>query len=153
MIRFLAVFLILLAARAGAAPAPPTVERPDGTRVTFYVDAPARAAYPIAAILQGSECLRVSDKYAPMIERLTRAGVGVLRVEKPGLGPDVPIGACPPEYLRLNTVDRRVLDLLAVVGHLRRQPAGWNGRLCLSSRRRAASSSSPAAAACRSPTR
>jgi dipeptidyl aminopeptidase/acylaminoacyl peptidase len=107
-----------------------TLERPDGTRITWYLDVPAHGRYPLVVILQGSECLRVSDKYGPWIRQLVEAGLGVLRVEKPGLGPDTPIGKCPDEYLRLNTVDRRVLDLLAVVAALRGRP-GWDGRLCV----------------------
>jgi len=105
------------------------VERADGTRIVFYFDAPSAERYPVAVILQGSECLRVSDKYTNLVSRLMGRGVAVLRVEKPGLSEQTPIGDCPEEYLRLNTPDRRVLDLLAVLGHLRRNDPHWNGDL------------------------
>ncbi len=108
------------------------MERDDGTLIVYHVARPQNETFPLVVILQGSECLRVSDKYSELVNRLNTSGVAVLRVEKPGLGPDTPVGDCPEEYLRLNTIDRRVLDLLAVVAKLRREESGWDGRLGLS---------------------
>lgn len=124
---FLAVLAWLLAVPAAA----DTVERPDGTTIHYYLDRPRAERYPIVVILQGSECLRVADKYGPFIQRLNEAGAAVLRVEKPGLTAETPIGECPPEYLELNTIDRRVLDLLEVTAELRRDER-WDGRLAIS---------------------
>lgn len=107
------------------------VSRADGSQVTWYLDRPSKASFPVVVILQGSECLKVSHKYGEMIGDLTARGVGVLRVEKPGLHEDVPVGDCPPDYLRLNTPDRRVLDLLMVLGELRRSATGFNGSVGL----------------------
>ncbi len=60
------------------------IERPDGTEIVYYLDPPASTEdYPLVALLQGSECLRVSDKYADLIALMNAHGVAVLRVEKP----------------------------------------------------------------------
>jgi pimeloyl-ACP methyl ester carboxylesterase len=107
-----------------------TLVRPDGTAITYYLERPAQETYPLVVILQGSECLRVSHKYLDYIQVLSDQGVGVLRVEKPGLHTGVAIGDCTDEYLRLNTPQRRVLDLVMVVAQLR-QDESWDGRLVL----------------------
>lgn len=107
------------------------LDQADGVRLYYYLDLPtAPPSVPLVVILQGSECLKVEHKYAPMIEQLNRRGVGVLRIEKPGLTPTTPIGDCPPEYLLKNTLDRRLWDVLRVVAELRGHPR-WNGRLAL----------------------
>lgn len=127
--RTLLLTAALLLSLAGASAAD-TVERPDGTLIHYYLDRPAADRYPIVVILQGSECLRVADKYGPFVQRLNAEGVAVLRVEKPGLTARTAPGECPTEYLELNTLDRRVLDLLEVASELRRDPH-WDGRLGL----------------------
>lgn len=127
--RSLLLAAALLLSLTGAAAAD-TVERPDGTLIHYYLDRPSAERYPIVVILQGSECLRVADKYGAFIERLNAAGVAVLRVEKPGLTAGTAPGECPAEYLELNTLDRRVLDLLEVTADLRRDPH-WNGQMGL----------------------
>lgn len=129
------MLLLLLAlglSLAGRAQTPERVTRPDGTEVVYYLDRPSAERYPLAVILQGSECRRVSDKFESLISQLTGTGVAVVRIEKPGLTVDTAVGECPDEYLRLNTVDRRVLDLLTVLARLRREEAGWDGRLGVS---------------------
>ena len=105
------------------------LDQADGTRLYYYYDAPAQKG-PLLVILQGSECIRVSDKYASYIQILHDQGIGVLRVEKPGLSPDTPIGECPPAYLQRNTLERRIWDLLSVMGEMRKRPE-WDGRLAL----------------------
>ena len=72
-----------------------TLPREDGTLITYYIDRPQVAEYPLAVILQGSECLTVAHKYDTLIRPLTEAGVAVLRVEKPGLSEYVLVGECP----------------------------------------------------------
>lgn len=104
--------------------------QPDNLELYYHVDSPANARHPVVAILQGSECLRVSDKYPDLIATLNARGIAVLRVEKTGLTPDTPIGDCPPAYLQKNDLDRRLLDLLAVVAELRKDPT-WDRRLVL----------------------
>lgn len=126
------LLLVVLALCCPLLAEPVELEREDGTPIIYHLDKPQASRYPLVVILQGSECLRVSDKFAPLVAQLNAAGIAVLRVEKPGLRADTPIGECPEDYLRLNTIDRRVLDLLAVVGRLRRQEPGWDGRLALS---------------------
>ncbi|MFN8611759.1 MAG: prolyl oligopeptidase family serine peptidase [Vulcanimicrobiota bacterium] len=105
------------------------LDQAEGTRLYYYYDPPARKG-PLLVILQGSECLRVSDKYAPYISALNEQGIGVLRVEKPGLAPDTPVGQCPPAYLQRNTLERRIWDLLSVLGEMRKR-SEWDGRLAI----------------------
>jgi len=105
------------------------LEQADGLKLHYYYDAPAQRG-PLVVILQGSECRKVSDKYGPFIERFLSQGIGVLRVEKPGLTPDTPLGECPVEYLQRNTLERRIWDLLSVLGEMRKRPQ-WDGRLVL----------------------
>jgi len=119
----LLALLLTLPARAETL----SLDQADGTRLYYYYDAPAQRG-PLLIILQGSECRRVSDKYGPMIEQIRSHNVGVLRVEKPGLGPDTPLGECPPAYLQRNTLERRIWDLLSVLGEMRKRPE-WDGRL------------------------
>jgi len=101
----------------------------DGLKLYYHYNPPPGRG-PLVAILQGSECLRVSHKYAPLIGHLQASGLGVVRVEKPGLAPDTPIGQCPTAYLQRNTLERRLWDLLSVVAELRKRPE-WDGRLAL----------------------
>ena len=54
-------------------------------------------------ILQGSECRRVNDKYTAFIDKFHKSGLGVLRVEKPGLAPDTPLGECVMGDMRKNS--------------------------------------------------
>lgn len=73
-----------------------SLDQADGIRLYYYLDAPASLRgdqgglpsppgppllYPLVVILQGSECRRVSDKYASFIEYLCKHNVAVLRVE------------------------------------------------------------------------
>lgn len=127
----LAIGLLLTLAHAAAGQSS-SMTRPDGSEIVYHLSRPHAERYPLAVILQGSECLRVADKFGALVQQLNEAGIGVLRIEKPGLRADTPIGECPEEYLRLNTIDRRVLDLLAVLGRLRREDERWNGQLGLS---------------------
>lgn len=126
-----AVFVLSLFLTAIGQPQTWSAGRPDGSEIVYYLDLPRQKPYPLIALLQGSECLRVADKYRDFVREMNARGVAVLRVEKPGLTADTPIGECPPEYLRKNSWDRRVLDLLIVLGQIRREPNGWNGRLGL----------------------
>lgn len=105
--------------------------RADTTEVMYYLDRPEAATYPLVVILQGSECLKVSHKYASYIDAVNRGGAAVLRVEKPGLTEDTEIGSCPPEYLERNTPQQRVLDILGVLAELRVKDKGWNGKVAL----------------------
>ena len=103
------------------------LDQANGTRLYYYYDAPPQRG-PLLVILQGSECRRVSDKYGPLLEQAKGHNLGVLRVEKPGLGPDTPLGECPIAYLQRNTLERRIWDLLSVLGEMRKRPE-WDGWL------------------------
>ncbi len=104
-------------------------EQADGTTLYYYYDAPAEKG-PLVVILQGSECRRVNDKYQTFIDYFHKRNVGVLRVEKPGLTPETPLGQCPTAYLQRNTLERRIWDLLSVLGEMRKDPS-WDGSLAL----------------------
>jgi pimeloyl-ACP methyl ester carboxylesterase len=127
--RYFVLFLAFLTVHAWAETG--TVMRADGSTITYYLDRPPAESFPIVTILQGSECLKVSHKYGVLIDHLLARGVGALRVEKPGLNDAVPIGECPSDYLRLNTPQRRVLDLVLVLADLRRGDSGFNGSVAL----------------------
>jgi alpha-beta hydrolase superfamily lysophospholipase len=118
------LFLLCLASLSAE-----VLEQADGTPLHYYFDAPSRPG-PLVVILQGSECRRVSDKYGPLIARLNQADIGVLRVEKPGLTAEIELGECPLTYLQRNTLERRLWDLLSVLGEMRKRQE-WNGKLAL----------------------
>ena len=122
---FLLTLLVLLPVSAENL----SLEQADGATLHYYYDPPPKGG-AVVVILQGSECLRVNHKYAPMIASLQAHNLGVLRVEKPGLSPDTPIGECPEAYLQNNTLERRVWDLLSVLAELRKRH-DWNGKLAL----------------------
>ncbi len=106
-----------------------SLEQADGAKLYYYYDAPAQKG-PLVVILQGSECRHVNDKYASFIAKFQQANIGVLRVEKPGLTPDTPPGECPTAYLQRNTLERRIWDLLSVIGEMRKNSL-WDGGLAL----------------------
>lgn len=106
-----------------------SLDQADGTRLYYYYDPPAQRG-PLVVLLQGSECRRVNDKYQSFIEKFQQHGIGVLRIEKPGLTPDTALGECPPLYLQKNTLERRIWDVLSVVGEMRKD-SRWDGNLAL----------------------
>lgn len=131
LVKVFVLFACLLATFGSSLAETGRLARPDGSTITYYLDRPQSDRFPLLVILQGSECLRVSDKFQTFVELLNRQEVAVLRVEKPGLHEGVEIGECPSEYLLLNTPSQRVLDLLSVLSYLRKNETGFNGRLAL----------------------
>ncbi|MCA9792857.1 MAG: alpha/beta hydrolase [Candidatus Eremiobacteraeota bacterium] len=121
MRRLILVLLLSLAVSAESLP------RPDGTPIYYTLARPVRAGFPILVILQGSEYRPADGRFEAEREYLLGRGVGVLVVEKPGIGPGLTI----QDYLVWNTIDRRLLDYLEVFSHLRGSEAGWDGRLIL----------------------
>lgn len=111
---------------------PQTLElvRLDGTRLIAYLDRPTSSSnYPLVVICQGSEALSVAPKYREWVDHLSQFGVATLRVEKPGLV--ATSEGASEEYLRLNCLSRRSLDVLECLAHLERTEPGWNGNLAL----------------------
>lgn len=124
------LFVLSLAVPCGAAEVVPqvhTVTRVDDTTLTWYLHTPAGPRYPLVLILQGSQCENVYHHFDRAIERLTAGGVGVVCIEKRGMGPTT--SGPTDEFLRRNTVYDRVLDILTVVAVLRRTQKAWDGRL------------------------
>lgn len=128
---FFCLLLTLATSTAVVSQESGVVPRYDGTEVTYYVDLPETGSYPMVVILQGSECLKVSHKYGDLRKKILDKGTAVLRVEKPGLTAQTEIGDCPLDYRRLNTPQQRVMDLLAVLGHLKERHPDWNGDVAL----------------------
>lgn len=104
-----------------------SLSRPDGSIIYYHLTRPVEAGFPLVIVLQGSEYRLVGDRFGPLTDHLVGRGVGVLTVEKPGLGP----GLAVVDYLRQNTIERRLLDYLEVLAWLRQSEAGWDGRLVL----------------------
>lgn len=103
------------------------MKRVDDTTLTWYLYAPARPRYPLVLILQGSQCENVYHHFDRIVDLLVSHGVGVVCIEKRGMGPSV--SGPTDEFLRRNTVYDRVLDILTVVAVLRRTEKGWDRRL------------------------
>ena len=138
---------LLLAAAAVSTPSPALpgnapvlarheTRRPDGTAITYWLDAAQDESRPADAILvmQGTGCEPVSAR--PNLQRsarLLRPGARILLIDKQGVepGPDNPvIDGCPRVYWDHYTLSSRVQDCLRVIADLRRQP-WWTGRLVL----------------------
>ncbi|MGE0494068.1 MAG: alpha/beta hydrolase family protein [Vulcanimicrobiota bacterium] len=104
-----------------------SLPRPDGTPIYYDLTRPPEAGFPILIVLQGSEYRPAADRFGPVREHLLKRGVAVLTVEKPGIGP----GLSVQDYLGQNSIERRLLDYLEVIAHLRHSESGWDGRLLL----------------------
>jgi hypothetical protein len=106
-------------------------KRADGSLVTFYLDLPADTSnFSLMALLQGSTCESVKDKYTEFQGFITQVlKMGVLTVEKPGFPSNGP--GCPREYLEKNTIDQRLSDFQIVMEYLRANIPAWNQRLYL----------------------
>ncbi len=105
--------------------------RSDGSTITYYLDIPNNTqSFSIFAMLQGSDCQNVGDKYPGFKAFFTNVlKMAILTVEKPGLPTAEP--GCPREYFIRNTIDQRLEDFQAVMGELRTNVSAWDRRLYL----------------------
>lgn len=128
--------------KPAAAAGPPTVTklsvmRPDDSAITAYVE---RTETPekqsLLLVLQGSICESVAPDGGDRMDFEAPPGFARLDIEKYSLGETAGLqgdgaSACSEMYLRHNTIDQRVWDVLGVVAHLRREAGWWNGKLFL----------------------
>ncbi len=129
------------AARASAATlsAEPTITtlsvmRADDSEIIAHVErAETGSPQSILLVLQGSICASVGPAGDDRMELELPPGLARLDIEKYGLGSPGAhsVDGCPEIYLRNNTVDQRVFDVLVTIAHLRRSAPWWNGRLFL----------------------
>lgn len=106
-----------------------SIPRYDGTQITFYLDLPSTNSFPILIGFQGSVCVTSFPMHQMLKSALLPLGIGVLSVEKRGLG--LNSKNCPDEYIQKNTIQDRALDHLAVVQFIRKNQSHWNHRLGL----------------------
>ena len=110
------------------------LDRPDGTRIAFYVDG-AQKSRGAVLLLQGSGCEPVAEDARVLgLAPLLAPGSAVVTIEKYGVAAGLPAGAliegCTADYWSGNTLSRRVLDAVQVVARLR-QERWWNGDLAI----------------------
>ncbi len=112
------------------------IERPDGSQLTYHVDRPpGRQRRGVLLLFQGSGCEPVErDTRVLGYGRMLAPGRVIVTIEKYGSAGAADAAAlvdgCTPDFWRGNTLSRRVLDAVAVVGALRRQ-GWWNGDIVL----------------------
>jgi pimeloyl-ACP methyl ester carboxylesterase len=111
-----------------------SLERPDGSRISYFIDHLPHGREDLFLALQGTGCSDVSGnqnlvrahrQIAPDALLLTINQYGV----DPSTGPQLQDG-CPVEFWSRSTLSQRVLDALQVIGHMR-TVGHWQGRLIL----------------------
>lgn len=107
-----------------------TVKRFDGSDITYYFNKPnGKNKFPILLVLQGSECKSIYETVqGKKIELLH--GFARLDIEKPGLNKNVKEN-CPEEYLKLNSLEQRMIDFMVVINHLKKIESQFNGDLVI----------------------
>jgi len=122
----------LPAAAQPPAPAALALERPDGSRIGYYLERRrARGREPLLLMLQGSGCDSVTrNARLPWMAARLAPRHAVLTIDKYGVAPDADGATCSAEHWRGNTLQQRVQDALQVVAALRRE-RWWNRELVL----------------------
>lgn len=108
------------------------LERPDGTRISYYVERrSANRREPVLLMLQGLGCDSVAqnERVRWMAPQLGPRHA-LLTIDKYGVTSASDAANCSTDYWRGNTLQQRVLDALHVIADLRRQ-RWWNGELVL----------------------
>jgi pimeloyl-ACP methyl ester carboxylesterase len=106
------------------------LDRTDGSQITYYLQSPKStlAQSPVLLVLQGSQYESVFDHGASKQNILQRFSSALLMIEKPG----VTRGSqdCNENYKRLNNLESRLADILAVLKTLKTEK-WWNRKLLL----------------------
>lgn len=132
----IAAALLALASPLGS-PAPLSphgVERPDGSRIVYWLGESRRRRPGVVLVMQGTGCEPVSSK--PNLQHaaeILRPGARVMLIDKVGVGDDgeAPIvKGCSQRYWDRYTLSLRVQDCLRVIADLRRQ-AWWNREIVI----------------------
>lgn len=132
----IAAVLLALASPWGS-PAPLSqhgVERPDGSRIVYWLGETRRRRSGVVLVMQGTGCEPVSSK--PNLwhaAEILRPGARVLLIDKVGVGSDAEapvVEGCSQRYWDRYTLSLRVQDCLRVIADLRRQ-AWWNREIVI----------------------
>ncbi|MDN4631144.1 alpha/beta hydrolase [Sphingomonas sp. PsM26] len=111
-----------------------SVERPDGSRITYWLGETRRRSSGIVLVMQGTGCEAVSSK--PNLRHaaeILRPGTRALLIDKVGVGSEdrtPAIDGCSQRYWDQYTLSLRVQDCLRVIADLRRQP-WWNREIVI----------------------
>lgn len=114
------------------APAASFVERPDGSRISYYVERRSMAQRePVLLMFQGSGCDSVTqnDRIRWTAPQLA-PDHALVTIDKYGVAAGSNGENCSVAFWGGNTLERRVLDALQVVARLRRE-GWWNGQLII----------------------
>lgn len=112
-----------------------SVQRADDSYITAYVERdhlPEKQS--VLLLLQGSICESVAPGAGDRMAFDEPAGMARLDIEKYAISASQHGSeehACPDDYLRHNSIDQRVIDVLTVVASLRGNAAWWDGRIYL----------------------
>lgn len=120
---------ILLIAMSLGATEKSELARPDGSRLIIYFDAPEKESYPVALVLQGSQCGSVLGTHEEWKDPLLKMGYAVASVEKRGVSGVGEVAL--KEFDETNSIDQRVSDHLLLIAHLRKGRGEWNRRLTI----------------------
>ncbi|MBD8548681.1 alpha/beta hydrolase [Sphingomonas sp. CFBP 8760] len=110
------------------------VERPDGSRITYWLGETRHRSSGVVLVMQGTGCEAVSSK--PNLRHaagILRPGDRALLIDKVGVGSDdgTPVvDGCSQRYWDQYTLSLRVQDCLRVIADLRRQ-SWWNRRIVI----------------------
>lgn len=130
-----AILLALATPSASSAPLTPHgVERPDGSRITYWLGKTRHRSSGVVLVMQGTGCEAVSSK--PNLRHaaeILRPGARALLIDKVGVGDadgTPAIDGCSQHYWDQYTLSLRVQDCLRVIADLRRQP-WWNREIVI----------------------
>lgn len=102
--------------------------REDGSELRGYIVTPEIASFPIALLIQGSQCESAAQMHRDYQESAIRFGAGLITLEKQGVyGPNL---IEMKEYNRTNCSAHRIKDHMMLIQSLREGLIPhWNGKL------------------------
>lgn len=101
------------------------ITRSDDSKISAYISVPNKKKTGVILFLQGSICASEREGTLRLFDGW-RNKYAVLYIEKPGVewGQD----KCPDYYLKHNTIDQRMWDIMAVISHIRKEK-WFNGNI------------------------
>mgnify|MGYP000086870904 FL=1 len=99
------------------------VERSDGSLIDYYIrnNSPAARSNTILMVVQGSDCNSVARNASVNDLKLAWPGADLLLIEKYGITSALTYSKnderedCPTDYLKMDSLDQRVSDILLVI--------------------------------------